>query len=444
MPLPTTRLRRAVPLAALTAALAGLPGLPAAEAAEVARGQVVVKREGQAPRVLRGLDDVRATVRRLNRRGGVEYAAPNPIARAAAAREFIPNDPGFGNGWQSVQWNFLAAQGVNAPVAWQHVIDAGNPGGRGVRIAVLDSGVAYRDRGRFRRSPDLGDTRFAQGHDFVEKDRYPNDENGHGTHVASTIAESTHNGRGLTGLAYGATIVPVRVLDRNGEGDAARIADAVRWSVRQGVDVINLSLEFGTDVGARDIPSLLDALAYAKRRGVLVVGASGNEGDRILAFPARSASVLAVGATTEHGCLSDFSNLGRGLDVVAPGGGTDAALEDPNCQPDSTPGRAIFQITLTGGSVRTFGVPNSYEGTSMAVPHVSATAALIIASRVLGAEPSPDQIIARLKRTARDLGPVGADTRYGAGLIDAAAATLPDTRRGRAAVAARRARLARR
>jgi subtilisin family serine protease len=187
--------------------------------------------------------------------------------------------------------------------------------------------------------PTLEGTRFEQGYDFVDKDPYPNDENGHGTHVTSTLAQSTDNGRGLTGLAYGATIMPVRVLDRNGEGDAARIADAVRWSVREGAHIINLSLEFGTDVAARDIPSLLDALAFARRRGVLVVGAAGNEGDRVIAFPARSSNVFSVGATTEHGCLSDFSNLGRGLDIVAPGGGTDAVTSDATAKPggDATP-----------------------------------------------------------------------------------------------------------
>jgi serine protease len=372
---------------------------------------------------MKDVGDVPATVRRLERSSGVEYAAPNPVARASA---FVPNDPGFGAGWQAVQWNFGANVGVNAPIAWQHAIDAGNPGGAGVRIAVLDSGTAYANRGRYRQSPDLGQTRFAQGYDFVDRDEHPHDENGHGTHVTSTIAESTNNGRGLTGLAYGATIVPVRVLDRNGEGDAARIAEAVRWSVRQDVHIINLSLEFGTDVGAKDIPSLLDAVAYAKRKGVLVVGAAGNEGDRMLAMPARSAAVFSVGATTEHGCLSDFSNLGRGLDIVAPGGGTDTALEDPNCDATQTlPGRPIFQITLEGGSLRKFGVPSSFEGTSMAAPHVSATAALVIASRVLGARPRPEQVIAHLQRTSRDLGQPGPDTKYGSGLLDAAAATRP-------------------
>lgn len=408
--------------AVLAAAAAAVMAPAAASAAEYVPGEVVVREEGEPPRVVRTAD-VGATVARLRQDDDVVYAAPNPIARASA---FIPNDPGVGarGEWQRVQWNFLAENGVDAPNAWQNLIDAGRPGGRGVRIAVLDSGVAYADRGRFRRSPDLRSTRFAAGYDFVDNDPRPYDENGHGTHVASTIAESTNNGIGLTGLAYGATIIPVRVLDEHGEGDAARIADAIRWAVRKRVHIINLSLEFGTDVRAREIPSLLAALAYAERRRVLVVGAAGNEGDRIVAFPARSSRVLAVGATTEHGCLSDFSNLGRGLDLVAPGGGTDAMVGDPNCRPDQTPGRPVFQVTFAGASLRRFGLPNVYEGTSMAAPHVSATAALVMASRVLGTRrPKPAAVVARLKGTADDLGPPGPDSRYGAGRIDAGAAT---------------------
>jgi serine protease len=193
----TLRRRTTAALAAAAAACAIVPA--GAAAAEYVPGEVVVKREGQAPEVV----DVRSVpkaLRALRRSDRVEYAAPNPIARAAAVREFVPNDPGFGEGWRAVQWNFLAEEGVNAPVAWQQAIDAGAPGGRGVRVAVLDSGVAYSDRGRFRKSPDLGETRFSQGYDFVDRDAFPHDENGHGTHVASTIAESTNNGRGLTGL----------------------------------------------------------------------------------------------------------------------------------------------------------------------------------------------------------------------------------------------------
>jgi serine protease len=161
----------------------------------------------------------------------------------------------------------------------------------------------------------------------------------------------------------------------------------------------------------------------------------------VVSYPARSPKVLSVGATTEHGCLSDFSNLGRGLDIVAPGGGNDVALSDPNCEPTSRVPRPILQVTLLGSSVRRFGLPGVYEGTSMAAPHVAATAALVLASKVLGRRPSPERLENHLKATARDLGPPGTDRRYGAGLVDAARATDPNTvsaRRARAAARRRR------
>jgi len=241
------------------------------------------------------------TVRRLRRRSDVVYAVPDVKAHASA---FVPNDPGRGKtpgGWASVQWNFTGPFSVNAPDAWQNAINAGAPGGRGVIVAVLDTGVAYAKRGTYRRSPDLARTRFIKGYDFVSHDDYANDRNGHGTHVASTIAESTNNGSGLTGLAYGATIMPVRVLDDHGEGDASDIAAGVRFATRHGAKVINLSLEFSTDVTASEIPELVDALTFAHRHGVFLVGASGNEAHRSVAYPARARYVVSVGSTTEHG-----------------------------------------------------------------------------------------------------------------------------------------------
>lgn len=353
-------------------------------------------------------------------------AARGPLARAAG---FVPNDPGRGAtpaGWAAVQWNFAGPWGINAPDAWQNLINARRPGGRGVVVAVLDTGVAYRAVGHFLKSPDFHTGKIVRGYDFVSDDRYPYDTNGHGTHVASTIAESTNNGVGLTGLAYGAKIMPIRVLDNHGEGDAAVIARGVRFAARHGADVINLSLEFSPDVRAPEIPELIDAIDYAHKEGAVVVGASGNEGYPVVAYPAKASPVISVGATTEHGCLSDFSNIGAGLDVVAPGGGTDAALEnEPNCKPDAPPGGDIYQVTLQGRDKRAFGIPGGYEGTSMATPHVSAIAALVIASGVLGRNPTPGQVQRHIERTSRDLGAKGWDRRYGHGLVDAAAATRP-------------------
>jgi serine protease len=437
------------PIAVLAAALVVLAAATTASASPPARpGEIVVRYEpgaqrdallratGTAPTgdarpgpraevlAVRDGESVAETVRELERRPGVAHAAPNVLARAST---FIPNDPGrarLPGGWQLVQWNFLAEAGVNAPQAWSNLIALGRPGGRGAVVAVLDTGVAYRNRGRFRRSPDFRAGQFARGYDFVDRDRFPDDENGHGTFVAGVIGEQVDNGRALTGIAYGARIMPVRVLDDEGLGDAGAIAAGIRYAARHRAHVINLSLEFDSSVPARQIPEVLSAIRYAERRGSLVVAASGNEALRIVAYPARANGVLSVGATTEHLCQADYSNDGPGLDLVAPGGGPDASIEDDpvHCRPNERPGRDIFQLTYVG-SWRRFGLPGGYEGTSMAAPHVSAVAALVIASGVVGRRPRPSAIEARLEATARDLGPPGPDLRYGAGLIDAGRAT---------------------
>jgi serine protease len=370
---------------------------------------------------------VRAALRRLRRQRDVAWAVPNYRARASGG--LVPNDPGDGTApgdWQQLQWNFSGAFGVNAPQAWTNVAADGAPGGKGVIVAVLDTGVAYATHGRFLRSPDFSRFGFVRGYDFIAHNHYPDDRNGHGTFVAGTIAEATNNGYGLTGLAFAARIMPVRVLDTQGEGEASTIAEGVRYAVRHGARVINLSLEFSSNVTASDIPGLIEALRFARRRGVLVVAAAGNEAHTAVAYPARAPDVVAVGATTEHGCLADYSNDGSGLALVAPGGGADANLPgDPNCHPELPAGRDVFQVTFTGASPRRFGMPSGYEGTSMASPHVAATAALIIASGVIGRRPTPAALIARLRATAHKLGGGGDEALYGAGLVDAAAATAP-------------------
>jgi serine protease len=379
-------------------------------------------------------ESVPQAIRRLKRTRGVADAVPNYVARAAEAAPFYPNDPGrhtkAGN-WQKVQWNMTGPYGVNAPQAWGNLIAAGRPGGRGVVVAVLDTGVAYTDRDGAHRSPDLAKGTFVRGYDFVDRDDLPTDRNGHGTHVASTIAEATNNGIALTGLAYGAKIMPVRVLDDQGEGDATTIARGVRYAADHGAQVINLSLEFpddgyGNELRPSDIPQLMSALRHAYKKRVLVVAATGNEGRTAVDYPAKAPNVLGVGATTEHGCLSAFSNRGEGQDIVAPGGGRDARFSETNCT-SATRGRDITQMTIDQVGSWQFGLPGGYEGTSMATPHVSATAALVIASGVIGAKPTPLALTRHLQKTARDLGAPGYDTRYGAGLVDAAAATAPTT-----------------
>jgi serine protease len=360
-------------------------------------------------------DSVRKTISELDDDPNVAYAVPNFIARAAA---LVPNDPGF-----RLQWNFSGPFGLNMPDAWSLARQRGAPGGRGAVVAVLDTGVAYRNFKRYRRAPDL--RRFVPGYDFVDEDRYPFDLNGHGTHVAGTIAQTTNNRVGAAGIAYRARIMPLRVLDEEGTGDTVSIARAIRYAARHRVDVINLSLEFGTAVRSSEIPDVLSAIRYAQRRGAVITGAAGNQADAQVAYPAKATAVIAVAATTERGCEADYSNAGADVDISAPGGGVDAPNNDnpwdqEHCRPDE-PGRHVYQQTFTRG-LRRFGLPSGYEGTSMSAPHVAAVAALVIATKRLGPNPSPRAVTQHLERTARDVGPPGFDQRYGYGLLDAAAA----------------------
>ena len=408
--------------------------------ASAARKQAVAAATGTAPaadlpgdaQVVKIEDgaSVKGTVDELKRQPGVRYAVPNfKVHASGMPAPYFPNDPGKGGpgDWSRLQWNFDGPFGVNVPEAWALARHAGVAGGKGVTVAVIDSGIAYRKRGKFRRASDLPSHRWVAPYDFIRKNRYPLDEDGHGTHVTGTIVQRTNNATGVTGLAYGVKIMPLRVLDANGDGDGANFAKAIKYAVNHHAQVINMSVEFNTDLHAADIPEVISAINYAHKHGVVMVGAAGNDSEDRLAYPARHRYVISVAATTADGCLAEYSNDGTGLDVSAPGGGNDADLTDnawdtAHCNPNNT-AREIFQETFTHG-VTHFGLVG-YEGTSEATPHVTAIAALIIATRTAGAHPTPDQVAARIESTARDIGAPGADSRYGAGLADAAAAITP-------------------
>lgn len=392
-------------------------GVRQAGPASASRSRVLRLRPGQS---------VSATIARLRRQPGIAYAEPDYIAHQAGA--WIPNDPGRGHvaqGWQKMQWNLLPLTGVDAPDAWGNLFGARHPGGRGVTVAVLDSGIAYRNWKQFHQSPDFRGTRFVDPYDFVAHNKFPLDRNGHGTFVAGIIAAATNNGVGLTGLAYGATIMPVRILDASGLGDEVTIARAIRYAVNHGAQIINLSLEFLPNEvsSASDIPEIVSAISYAHARGVVVVGAAGNDQASEIAYPARARGVISVGATTRDVCLADYSNGGTGLDLVAPGGGSDAIMPaDPLCHPDrGLP--SISQLTLTPPRWGRFGYPGYYIGTSMSAPEVSATAALVIASGVIGRHPSPAALLTRLEETATPLGGSSPNMDYGYGIVNAANAT---------------------
>jgi serine protease len=448
-------------LAAATAAVAlAASSAPASAAVALAPahgfapGQLLVKvegdRHGRTLPLPAGVG-VREAARALRANPRVEYALPNYIATASGTRPaaasaesqvVLPNDPGTLGGpaeaatplgdWTIKQWNFLPFEGeatprlpispggIDAVTAWQHLAAAGHPGADGITVAVLDTGVAYRSQGpRFRKSPDFTANQFVRGYDFVDGDRAPVDENGHGTHVAGTIAEKTGNGIGLTGLANRAKLMPVRVLDAQGRGDAAAIARGIRFAVAHHAQVINMSFNFGC---RKRVPTVDEALREAYARGVVTVASAGNLGsESCISEPATGPRVVAVGGTTEGGCLGYYSLAGPAIDVLAPGGGNPV----PGCP--SISARPIFQVTLKPGTTDEFAIPSNYVGTSMAAAHVSALAAMVLASGVLGKQPSPqarvEAVTRRIRSTARGLGLPA--TQQGAGLIDAGKATDP-------------------
>jgi serine protease len=406
-------------------------------------GELLVRFDGGAEHLLKlpGGVDISTAEQALDANPAVSYAVPNYVAHASG----IPDDPGLAGvpgGWQRTQWNFLPCGslcgqsptplqyqergGLNAPEAWEILKQRGAPAGRGARVAVLDTGVAYMTRKpQFRRSPDFSRREFLPGFDFVDKDRRPLDEDGHGTHVTGTIAERTGNHFGLTGLASRATIIPVRVLDSEGFGTARNIARGIRFAANHKAQVINMSFEFSLGVNScAKIEGICAAVKYAFKKGALVVAAAGNENGEPVAYPAGAPHVLGVGRTTKDACLASESRTGAGLDLVGPGGGFPLLA---SCGTDDalfSRGATIFQLTFTGGGFTTFGYPGGFEGTSMAAAHVSGVAALVIASRVVGSSPAAVecQLEGSARHTDSQLGQPYDSRLFGAGLVDAAAA----------------------
>ncbi len=344
----------------------------------------------------------------------VEYAELNSVCHAFTT----PNDPEY-----SYQWHFPA---VNAPSAWE--ISAGS----GIVVAILDTGIAYEDYPvppyeldtvregitQYYRAPDFAGTTFVPGYDFVNDDCHPNDNCAHGTHVAGTVAQTTNNSIGAAGLAFECSLMPVKVLDYQGSGSASNLADGIYWATDNGAQVINMSLGWfpGYDPGA----TVHDAVEYAYENGVVLVASSGNWGTDTVSFPAAYPEVIAVGATKYDNMITDYSQFGPDLELVAPGGDV-YVDENHDGEVDG-----VLQQTFVGHE---FGPPEIladptdfgyyfYDGTSMAAPHVTALVALMIANAQTGVE----NIRTILHATAVDLGEPGRDDLYGYGLIDAYAA----------------------
>lgn len=410
-------------------------------------GQVLIQySDGTVPQVIEvpaRFDEERIAAT-LEERPGIASATPNYVARVSS---WIPDDPGLNPprtgsraGWQKRQWNLLPCQslcypgwasnalqsrgGANVIRAWQNLRRAGRAGAREVRVAVLDSGVAYRDFGRgFRKNPDFRSRTFLPGYDFVQNDRFPLDLNGHGTHITATIAQATNNGRGLTGIAYGARIIPVRVIDSNGFGSTLNIIRGIRWAANNGARVINMSLNFECGIS---IPALDQALLYAYNKGVVLVGSAGNIGSQTCPSPpATSPGVISVGGTTESGCVATYSFEDPRIDVAAPGGGSQRS----DCPFDAAD-RSILQVAMVARDPRWFGIEGIWTGTSMSAAHVSAGAAMVLASGVLTGGRGPARVKERLLGTARmpAFAAGNPSSGFGSGIIDLGRATNPDFR----------------
>jgi hypothetical protein len=272
---------------------------------------------------------------------------------------------------------------IRLPQAW----DVSKSTGSQI-VAVLDTGV---DAGH----PDLAGHLVA-GYNAVSSTRpNPVDDNGHGTMTLGLIAAGANNGAGVAGAGWNVKAMPVKVLDANGDGYDADIAEGIDWAVAHGAKVINMSLG-----GPGDNAVLHDAVRRAYAKGVVIVVAAGNDGTDVLQYPAAYPEAVAVAATNAYGALTNFSSYGDWVDVAAPG----------------------WNLLTTGSRALT---PPEYEpywyctGTSCSAPLVSGIAALV---KNKWPTFTPAQVAQRLKVLARDAGPRGIDPYFGSGIVDAYAA----------------------
>jgi len=318
-------------------------------------------------------------------RDDVEQVEPNYVLQAL----YTPNDPYYKSQWHMDM--------INMAQAW------GRARGHGVVVAVIDTGVSSGD-GSLKPVEDLADAHFVKGYDFVNDKPYADDDHAHGTHVAGTIAQSTNNGKGVAGVAFEAKIMPIKVLSRGGSGYVSDIAEGIIWAANHGADVINMSLG-----GPSRSLVLEKAVAYARWRGVVVVCAAGNGGGRGVGYPAAYDGAIAVSAMGPDRKLAYYSSWGPQVDIAAPGGDTRMDLNK-----DGIPDGVLQNTIVPGDPSRQGYFP--FNGTSMASPHVAGVAALVIGQGIT----DPDAVENILTKTAA---PVGDADHYGAGLVDAAAAT---------------------
>jgi thermitase len=328
-----------------------------------------------------------ALVETLKGNPSVAFAEPNYRYQAF---DTVPNDPKWNNQW--------GLPGTQMPGAWDITT-----GSSDVTIAIIDTGIDPNH-------PDLAD-KIVAGHDFVDNDANPRDENGHGTHVAGIAAALTNNNKGIAGVDWGARIMPVRVLNEESSGYNSDITEGISWAYEHGADVLNLSLG-GSDYSQ----AMQNAINKAHNNGSLVVAAMGNsrqEGNPTN-YPAAYDNVFAVAALGPTSAYSSFSQYGPHCDISAPGGDM-KYYQDPKGIYSTMPTYPVYMTTF-------YNYYQDYDyvnGTSQATPHVAGLAALI-----WSVDPglTPDEVQALIETSADDLGAPGWDEDYGHGRINAYAA----------------------
>lgn len=311
---------------------------------------------------------------RLSRDPRVEVAEPMGIARAY----FTPNDPKFAEQWHMTR--------VGAEKGWEYAC------GEGVTVAVVDTGIACYDDKGFMKGTDLAGTTCVSGYNFVGKNEVAADDQGHGTHVAGTIAQTTNNGIGVAGLAHCAKLMPVKVLSARGWGSMADVAEGIRWAADHGAQVINLSLGSSQKSGV-----VHKAVQHALAKGVVVVAAAGNSGGSV-GYPAAYDGVIAVSATDKNDAIAWFSSRGPEVTIGAPGVG-------------------VTQQTICEAGKNKCEQWGVFNGTSMASPHVAGAAALLVGQGLT----HPDAVKATLTATAT---PKEDKNLFGAGVLEAGTAVI--------------------
>ena len=317
---------------------------------------------------------IKDLIARLSKDPRVEGVEEESIARAY----FTPNDPKYAE-----QWHMKRA---GAEQAWDYAC------GAGVTVAVVDTGIACYDEAGFMKGTDLKGTTCVGGYNFVAKNEIAADDQGHGTHVAGTIAQTTNNAMGVAGLAHCAKLMPVKVLSKGGWGTMADVAEGIRWAADHGAQVINLSL--GSSAKSKVVEN---AVTHAYKKGVVVVAAAGNSGKSV-GFPAAYQGAIAVSATDNKDSIAWFSSRGPEVAIGAPG-------------------VAVTQQTICEAGKNKCEQWGVFNGTSMAAPHVAGAAAILVGQGIT----DPDAVKATLQSTAT---PKEDKNLFGAGILEAGNAAM--------------------